>query len=136
LMRTQDLQSSGWTLPATLRPQPTSATAAKGPAAVFGAAPIAFREPTGRKQVPSPAMRCGVDSVSGYHRDMIRLTREQAEEAERHPAGLRVEADGSTKTFVLVEEELLQRMRRAFERRQPDESLARAIAQMEAGEGR
>lgn len=67
---------------------------------------------------------------------MIRLTREQAEEAARHPSGLRVEADGCTKTFVLVEEELLQRMRRAFERRQPDESLARAIAQMEAGEGR
>lgn len=67
---------------------------------------------------------------------MIRLTREQAEEAARHPAGLRVEAEGCSKTFVLVEEELLQRMRRAFERRQPDESLARAIAQMEAGEGR
>jgi hypothetical protein len=67
---------------------------------------------------------------------MIRLTREQAEEAARHPAGLRVEAEGCTKTFVLVEEELLQRMQRAFERNQSRESLDRAIAQMEAGEGR
>ena len=65
---------------------------------------------------------------------MIRLTREQTQAAEQHPDGVRCEGDGSPKTFILVEEDVMERMKRALYRQDVDDSLTRSIAQMEAGE--
>jgi hypothetical protein len=67
---------------------------------------------------------------------MIHLTREQTEPAERHPEGVPVKGDGTTKTFVLVEAEVMQRLQRACQRQQTHDSLVRAIADMEAGRTR
>jgi len=54
---------------------------------------------------------------------MIRLTPEQVAEAERHPEGLRVEADGTDKTFVIVEESVLRRLQPVIEQGDIHESL-------------
>jgi hypothetical protein len=60
---------------------------------------------------------------------MIHLTPEQVAEIERHPDGVPVEVEGSTKKLVLVEWDTLRRLRNDDTRR----SLDRAFADIEAG---
>ena len=67
--------------------------------------------------------------VVWYTPSMIQLTPEQVAEVERHPDGLPVEVEGSTKKLVLVEWETLRRLRQDDTRR----SLDRAFADVEAG---
>jgi hypothetical protein len=69
------------------------------------------------------------DTCVWYTSDMIHLTPEQVAEIERHPDGMPVEVEGSTKKLVLVEWDTLRRLRADDTRR----SLERAFADIEAG---
>lgn len=63
---------------------------------------------------------------------MIKLTREQTEQAVRHPEGVICQGDGVDKTFVIVDTEVLQQMQAAIAR--SDLAAIRAgITDMEAG---
>lgn len=64
---------------------------------------------------------------------MIRLTREQTQAAEQHPGGIRCEGEGSAKTFILVEEDVMEQMKRALYRQDVLGSLAAGIADLKAG---
>ena len=45
---------------------------------------------------------------------MIRLTRERTEEAIRHLDGVECQGDGTEKTFVIMDADVLRRMRQAL----------------------
>ena len=64
---------------------------------------------------------------------MIRLTPEQSKQVLEHPNGVECHAEGSEQTFVIMDADVVQRMRRAFYRNDTHESLTRAIDDMEAG---
>lgn len=64
---------------------------------------------------------------------MIRLTREQTEAVERHPQGVRCEGDGTARTFVLIDEDVMDRLKRALYQKDVHDSIAAGIADMEAG---
>lgn len=68
-----------------------------------------------------------------YNRHMIKLTREQTEEAVRNPDGVECEGDGTEKTFIIVDADVLRRMREALYRNDVNESIAAGIADMEEG---
>ncbi|MEO2017315.1 MAG: hypothetical protein ABGZ53_23410 [Fuerstiella sp.] len=63
---------------------------------------------------------------------MIKLTPEQAEEVFSHPDGVECQADGSNKTFVIVDADVLRRMRSALYSKDVHTSIAAGIADMEA----
>ena len=67
---------------------------------------------------------------------MIHLTREQTARAGRHPEGVPVKGDGTTKAVVVVEAEVMHNLHRACQRQEARDSLVRAIADMEAGRTR
>ncbi|MEO2032225.1 MAG: hypothetical protein ABGZ35_09075 [Planctomycetaceae bacterium] len=64
---------------------------------------------------------------------MIKLTPEQTEQAVQYPNGVECQADGTDRTFILMDADVLERMRRALYRKDTNESLERAIDDMEAG---
>ncbi len=64
---------------------------------------------------------------------MIKLTREQTEEAARHPDGVECQGDGTEKTFVILDAEVLRRLRNDLYSKEVHESIAAGIADMEAG---
>lgn len=64
---------------------------------------------------------------------MIRLTREQTEEAVRHPGGVECQGDGTEKTFIIMDADVLHRMRSALYKKDVHASIAAGIADMEAG---
>ena len=64
---------------------------------------------------------------------MIKLTREQTEQVVLHPDGVECLGEGTDKTFVIVEAQLLRRMREILYRRDVLESVAAGIDDMEAG---
>lgn len=64
---------------------------------------------------------------------MIKLTPEQTEEVIRHPEGVECQADGTEKTFIIVDSDLLRRMRNAIYNKDVHTSIAAGIADMEAG---
>ncbi len=64
---------------------------------------------------------------------MIKLTREQTEEAVRNPDGVECQGDGTEKTFVIVDADVLRRMRQTLYHKDVHESIAAGIADMEAG---
>ena len=64
---------------------------------------------------------------------MIRLTREQTEEAVRHPDGVECQGDGTEKTFILMDADVVRQMRHALYQKDVNASIAAGIADMEAG---
>ena len=64
---------------------------------------------------------------------MIKLTREQTEEAVRNPDGVECQGEGTDKTFILVDAEIMQRFRKLLYQRDVNASIAEGISQMEAG---
>ena len=64
---------------------------------------------------------------------MIKLTPEQTEQAVQHPAGIECQGDGTEKTFVIVDADVMQRMRRDLCKREVHEAITEGIADMEAG---
>lgn len=68
-----------------------------------------------------------------YHWGMMKLTREQTEEAVRNPEGVECEGDGTEEVFVIVGADVLRRMKEALYRKDIHESIAAGIADMEAG---
>ena len=64
---------------------------------------------------------------------MIKLTPEQTEEVFRHPDGVECQAEGTEKTFVIVDADILRRMRSALYKKDVHTSIAAGIADMEAG---
>ena len=64
---------------------------------------------------------------------MIKLTREQTEAVVSKPDGVECQGDGTEKTFVILDAEVLQRMRHTLYRRDVHESIAQGIADMESG---
>ena len=64
---------------------------------------------------------------------MIKLTPEQTEEVFRHPDGVECQAEGTEKTFVIVDADILRRMRSALYKKDVHASIAAGIADMEAG---
>ena len=63
----------------------------------------------------------------------MKLTREQTEEAVRNPDGVECQGDGTEKTFVIVDADVLRRMRKTLYRRDVHDSIAAGAADMEAG---
>ena len=64
---------------------------------------------------------------------MIKLTPEQTEEVFRHPDGVECQADGSKKPFVIVDADVLRRMRSALYSKDVHTSITAGVADMEAG---
>lgn len=64
---------------------------------------------------------------------MIKLTPEQSEELVRHPDGVECQAAGTAKTYVIVDADVLQKMRTALYRKDAHASIADGIADLEAG---
>jgi len=64
---------------------------------------------------------------------MIRLTREQIEEAVRHPDGVECEGEGTEKTFILIDAEVVRRMRQNLYDKDVHTSLSDGINDMQAG---
>ncbi len=64
---------------------------------------------------------------------MIKLTREQTEEAARHPDGVECQGDGTEKVFIIMDADVLRQMRNALYEKDVHTSLAAGIADMEAG---
>jgi len=68
-----------------------------------------------------------------YNLSMMKLTREQTEEAVRNPEGVECEGDGTEKVFIIVDADVLRRMKEVLYRKDVHESIAVGIADMEAG---
>jgi len=66
---------------------------------------------------------------------MIKLTREQSEEAARHPEGVECHLEGTNKLFVIVDADVHKRMKTAFYQKEVRNSIATGIADMEANQG-
>lgn len=64
---------------------------------------------------------------------MIKLTPEQSEELVRHPDGVECQAEGTARTYVIVDADVLQKMRTALYNKDVHASIADGIADMEAG---
>jgi hypothetical protein len=64
---------------------------------------------------------------------MIRLTREQIEEAARHPDGVACRGEGSDKTFIMMDADVVRRIRSLLYKKDVHASLAAGIADLEAG---
>ena len=64
---------------------------------------------------------------------MIKLTREQTEAVIGNPDGVECQGDGTEKTFVIVDADVLRRMRETLYRKDVHESITAGIADMEAG---
>lgn len=64
---------------------------------------------------------------------MIKLTPEQAEQLTQHPDGVECQADGSERTFVIVDAVIMRRMRAALYQKDVHASVSEGIADMEAG---
>ena len=64
---------------------------------------------------------------------MIKLSREQTEEALRNPDGVECEGDGTGKMFVIMDAESVRRRKAALYRKDVNDSIAAGIADMEAG---
>ena len=63
---------------------------------------------------------------------MIKLTREQTEQAVQHPEGVRCQGDGVDKTFVIIDADVIQQMQDALTRSDLS-ALQAGIKDMEAG---
>ncbi len=63
---------------------------------------------------------------------MIRLTREQTEEAARHPNGVECRGEGNEKTFVIVDVDVMRQMQDALAR-SDHAAIQAGIDDMEAG---
>ena len=63
-----------------------------------------------------------------YNQSMMKLTPEQTAEVIRHPDGVECQADGSEKTFVIVDADVLSRMRTALYEKDVHASIAAGIA--------
>jgi hypothetical protein len=75
---------------------------------------------------------CLSATVLWYNYSMIRLSREQTEEALRNPEGAECEGDGG-KLFVIMDAESVRRMKETLYRKDVNDSIAAGIADMEAG---
>lgn len=64
---------------------------------------------------------------------MIKLTPEQSEELVRHPDGVECQAEGTSKTYMIVDADVLQKMRAALYRKDVHASITDGIADLEAG---
>jgi len=64
---------------------------------------------------------------------MIKLTREQTEQVVRHPNGVECLGDGTEKTFVIMDAEILRHMQHTLYQKDVHASIAEGIADMEAG---
>jgi len=64
---------------------------------------------------------------------MIKLTREQTEEAVRHPDGIKCQGNGTEKVFVIMDADILQRMRKTLHDKDVHTSIAAGVADMEEG---
>ena len=64
---------------------------------------------------------------------MIKLTPEQTKQVIQHPNGVECQADGSEKTFVIVDAAVLHRMQSALHQKDVNVSIGEGIADMEAG---
>jgi len=67
-----------------------------------------------------------------YNGRMIKLTREQTEEAARHPNGVECQGDGVEKTFVIVDVDVMRQMQDALARND-HAAIQAGIDDMEAG---
>jgi len=67
-----------------------------------------------------------------YNGRMIKLTREQTEEAARHPNGVECQGDGIEKTFVIVDVDVMRQMQDALARNDLA-AIQAGIDDMEAG---
>ena len=65
-------------------------------------------------------------------KDMIRLTREQTEQAVQHPDGVPCQGDGVDKMFVIVDADVMEQMREAISRSDLA-AIQAGINDMEAG---
>lgn len=66
---------------------------------------------------------------------MIKLNREQSEEAARHPEGVECQLDGNEKLFIIVDADVHKRMKTAFYQKDIRDSIAAGIADMETNLG-
>ncbi|MEQ9410953.1 MAG: hypothetical protein RIK87_24795 [Fuerstiella sp.] len=64
---------------------------------------------------------------------MIRLTREQTAEAVRHPDGVECQGDGTDKTFILMDTDVVRQLRHALYRKDVHAAISAGIADLEAG---
>lgn len=71
--------------------------------------------------------------VVWYTGIMIKLTREQTEQVIRNPDGVVCQGDGTEKTFIIVDAEILNRLKSSLYRQDVHESIAAGIADMEQG---
>lgn len=63
---------------------------------------------------------------------MIRLTREQTEEATRHPNGVECQGDGVERRFVIIDVDVMRQMQDALSR-SDHAAIQAGIDDMEAG---
>lgn len=63
---------------------------------------------------------------------MIKLTREQTEQAVQHPEGVPCQGDGVDKTFVIVDADVMRQMQEALAR-SDFAAIQAGISDMEAG---
>ncbi len=63
---------------------------------------------------------------------MIKLTREQTEQAVQHPEGVPCQGDGVDKTFVIIDADVMQQMQEALARNDLS-AIQAGIQDMEAG---
>ncbi len=68
-----------------------------------------------------------------YNVHMIKLTREQTEEAVRHPDGVECQGDGTERTFIIMDADVLRRMRNTLYKKDVHASIVAGIDDMEAG---
>ena len=64
---------------------------------------------------------------------MMKLTREQTEAAVGSPDGVECQGEGTQQTFVIVDADVLRRMRQALYRRDVHKSISAGIADLKAG---
>lgn len=68
-----------------------------------------------------------------YNINMIKLTREQTEEVALHPDGVECQGEGTEKVFILMDADVLRRMRKTLYQKDVHTSIAAGITDMEAG---
>lgn len=64
---------------------------------------------------------------------MIQLTRKQTEEAIRHPDGVECHGDGTDKTFILMDADIVRQMRHALYQKDVHASIEAGLSDMKAG---
>lgn len=64
---------------------------------------------------------------------MIKLTREQTEAVVQHPDGVECQGDGTNKTYILMDVEVAQRMRKSVYHTDVCEAVAEGMADVRAG---